>query len=643
MEQDQTSIAPRAHGRTLFYIIAILVAAAVGFGIWFASAPLYPVTSEQRTLWDAGAGSDAWKVYVVEDGERKDLSYRGGGFFSGISAPGQTFFAQRTLEDDYEQAVLLIDSEYCFSVFLDGKLLYTQEPGSSAVKMDELEMSGELSGAADPAAVALPKGYAGKTLTIVSAQRGGEREGSVYLGPVILIGSARLLTGLSSELLGTTYPAVLLLVLAFVLAGAFLYSTYRGKPNASTLYLFLCSLLWTGSVLTASPLLREYYDWAGPLAQLFYYDGFVFMFLSLAEQMRKYRRLVYILAAVYAIVFVFGLLSEYMFTQNFLTEIVQQIPEYLTFPLLILAITLTFIEARKSKGPYRLFRRLFIIGCLLFGAALCISAFRGGMLYDWFCEHMLADIEDFRFEYMIDVLRFILIGDCFVCTAAQFFRVAVKHGADRALIRERIKLAQQTYRELERHAKREAAMRDDVRRHLSVADDYLAEDAVDLAQLYLHQISVALERATVPVSTCNPVVDAILNAKIYEARGNGIDINVQTGRLPRLLPLTEEELAAVLLNTLDNAIAAAAQSRKKTMTVNVSMHKGFFCYRCENSTGLMPEPASGHGYGLQIVEEIADERDASFVLEQGQHMFVVSLAFPTPSAHRGRKESWVPG
>lgn len=643
MDQEQLSRGQTpGHHKTAFYIVAVLIAAALAFGIWLAAQPLYPITDNTAVLWDAGRGDADWEVYTMEKGQKKSLTYDGSGYFSGLAVRGQTFFAARQITEEYAEALLSIDTPYRFALYLNGELLYTQEPVEDSQNMAHLNLSGELSGAPVPVVVPLPEGYAGCELTIVQAQRGPEEDPlRVQFGPVSISGKTRAQTGLSSEALRSAYPAVLLLVLACVLAGAFLFSVYNGKPDAPSLYLFLCTLLWMGSVLCSSEMLHQYYEWTGPLAQLFYYDGYAFMFLFLAEQMRRFAKLMYIFAALYAVFFALGLVAEYFLPADTLADVLTQIPDLLTTPVLVVAIVLAFVEAKDGNRDYTLFTRLFLVGFTAYLVALLVSFVRGGLMWTSFLDGLREGLETWRFTYVLDVLRYILVAACFVCTTAQFIRSAIRRGADRAMIRQRIRLAEQQYLDLERHARKEAATRQDVRRHLSIIGDYIDAGTVDLAQLYMNQMSVALERTTTPVATRNPVVDTILNAKVFEAREAGIDVNIQTGHLPRVLPLSQADLAAVLINTLDNAIAAARKSREKTMAIKAYMHQGFFCYRCENSMARMDEDASGRGYGLQIVEEIADAHDASMIFEQGQHIFVLSLAFPTPSAAQ-RTADWSP-
>lgn len=642
MDAEQISVGQHSRSRTAFYIVAVLIVAALGFGIWLASQPLNPVTEDELVIWDTGRGNAAWSVYTIDKGKPQALSYEGDGRFSGLKLDGQTFYAAYTLDEEYPQTLLSIDTDYRFALFIGSDLVYTQEPLDADTEITDIRMSGELSGAPSPVVVPLPEGYQGQQMTIVQAQKSVDEDtdGTVYLGPVTLAGQTRYVTGMSSEVLWTTYPAVLLLVLACVLAGAFLFSVYSGKPDASSLYLFLCSLLWMGSVLCSTRTLYVYFGWTGPLQQLFYYDGFAFLFLFLAEQMKRYAKLMYIIAALYAVMFVLGLLSRYVLPPSPMADLLASIPPVLTLPVLAAAIVLAFVEAARGNPTYRLFRKLFLAGAVLYGIVLLVSALRGGIMWTSFVDSLSEGVQSMQFPYVLDVLRYILVAACFVCTAAQFVRLAVRAGADRIMLRERIRMAYQEYLDLERHAKKEASTRDQVRRHLSTADEYIAGGSPDLAQLYLSQTGVALERTTAPVATRNPVVDTILNAKIFEAREAGIDINVQTGHLPRVLPLSSEDLAAVLINTLDNAIAAARRSHEKTMAVKVYMHKGFFCYRCENSMAHLAGDDAGSGYGLQIVEEIADAHDASLVFEQGQHIFVLSLAFPTPSADR--RNGWAP-
>ena len=77
-----------------------------------------------------------------------------------------------------------------------------------------------------------------------------------------------------------------------------------------------------------------------------------------------------------------------------------------------------------------------------------------------------------------------------------------------------------------------------------------------------------------------------------KAKAAGIAFTAEA-QIPEKLPLSHQDLCALLMNLLDNALEAAAQVEEPSqrfLRLRLSLHKGFLAVRCENSyTGKLAQ------------------------------------------------------
>lgn len=150
------------------------------------------------------------------------------------------------------------------------------------------------------------------------------------------------------------------------------------------------------------------------------------------------------------------------------------------------------------------------------------------------------------------------------------------------------------------------------------------------------------------VSSGNPAVDAIVNAKIALARAEGIEVKSILA-VPPILPLEEGDLYRLLANMLDNAIEGASASgvERPTVTIKLKPEGGYLFFIVTNpcdARGLRWSPTGLplttkrddgdiHGFGTKVISEIAEKYRgrARFTSERG--MFVANVIVAM-----GRKE-----
>ena len=153
----------------------------------------------------------------------------------------------------------------------------------------------------------------------------------------------------------------------------------------------------------------------------------------------------------------------------------------------------------------------------------------------------------------------------------------------------------------------------DFHHHLQTLKGQLEAGEVDRAIAYIEQLDRNLQGVDTLLKTGNVTVDAILSAKIAQARAEGIAVTVQAN-LPNELTLSDLELSIVIGNLLDNAIEACRKAEgEKFLRLTLRIKGSMLYFYLLNSAGkkqtkigsLFRTGKSGaHGFGLHRAETI---------------------------------------
>ena len=144
----------------------------------------------------------------------------------------------------------------------------------------------------------------------------------------------------------------------------------------------------------------------------------------------------------------------------------------------------------------------------------------------------------------------------------------------------------------------------------------------------------------------NLVVNAILQDAAGRARAAGVSFRV-TALVPEELPFPDEDLCALLMNLLDNALEGAARTpegRERSILFRARIFKGFLVLRCENTFDgyvrtdgqgqlltTKEEPAS-HGFGMAQMRAISQKYHARLDVDYTGQRFTVQTALQLPDA-----------
>lgn len=156
----------------------------------------------------------------------------------------------------------------------------------------------------------------------------------------------------------------------------------------------------------------------------------------------------------------------------------------------------------------------------------------------------------------------------------------------------------------------------DFHHHLQTLRGQLEAGEVDRALAYIEQLDNQLINVDTLLKTGNVSLDAILSAKIAQAKAENIAVTVKAN-VPDTLTISDLELSIVIGNLLDNAIEACRTVMgERFIRIFISM-KGNMLYfsmlnaaneKKKKSGSLFVTQKDGvHGFGLRRAEAILKE------------------------------------
>ena len=156
----------------------------------------------------------------------------------------------------------------------------------------------------------------------------------------------------------------------------------------------------------------------------------------------------------------------------------------------------------------------------------------------------------------------------------------------------------------------------DFHHHLQTLKGQLEAGEVDRALAYIEQLDNQLMNVDTLLKTGNVSLDAILSAKIAQAKAENIVVNVKAN-VPDALTISGLELSIVVGNLLDNAIEACGTvTGERFIRIFISMKGNMLYFSMLNAAGAKREKTGSlfathktgiHGFGLRRAETILEE------------------------------------
>lgn len=156
----------------------------------------------------------------------------------------------------------------------------------------------------------------------------------------------------------------------------------------------------------------------------------------------------------------------------------------------------------------------------------------------------------------------------------------------------------------------------DFRHHLQALKGQLEAGEVDRALAYIEQLDNQLMNVDTLLKTGNVSLDAILSAKIAQAKAENIAVTVKAN-VPDALTISDLELSIIIGNLLDNAIEACRTvTGERFIRIFISMKGTMLYFSMLNAAGAKKKKTGSlfathkdgvHGFGLRRAEAILDE------------------------------------
>lgn len=220
----------------------------------------------------------------------------------------------------------------------------------------------------------------------------------------------------------------------------------------------------------------------------------------------------------------------------------------------------------------------------------------------------------------------------------QMERIEAEFSAVRnELVYENLRISQESGEALSR-------ARHDILGNLGILQTLSSQGEYQKLDEYLFRITQQT-RDILPLKiTGHPIVNAVLTQSAERAKNEAVDFCCQVD-IPETLPFPDEDLTAFLMNLLNNALEAAKKIPKGwPRWIEITMHiRGKYLFiEGRNAYALLPEPSDngrlfrshkgvGHGYGLKIMEGVAQRYHSELHIEVKDGVFLAQTALLMPA------------
>lgn len=177
----------------------------------------------------------------------------------------------------------------------------------------------------------------------------------------------------------------------------------------------------------------------------------------------------------------------------------------------------------------------------------------------------------------------------------------------------------------------------DFHHHLQALKGQLEAGETGRALAYIEQLDRQLMQMDTLLKTGNVSLDAILSAKLAQARTENISVTVKA-HVPDMLTLTDAELSILIGNLLDNALEACRLAGGERFIRIYMTMKGKMLYfsmlntageKRQKTGGLFSSRKSGfHGLGLRRAAAILEEHGGWYKYNSEQGAFSCEFLVP---------------
>lgn len=190
-------------------------------------------------------------------------------------------------------------------------------------------------------------------------------------------------------------------------------------------------------------------------------------------------------------------------------------------------------------------------------------------------------------------------------------------------------------------SERLSKIRHDTKNHLQNAKVLLSQGKYNAVESLISEMIEQTDNIHLKINTVtyNEILDAAIAVKYAICRSKTIDFNIACEQLPKL-NISEIDLSSLISNILDNAITATEKTDKPWIRLSILTRGDYLNIVCENTySGEIKKSDKGklvaftstkinsskHGFGTQIISEIAQKYDGTCVYEFKNGIFKMNV------------------
>lgn len=223
-----------------------------------------------------------------------------------------------------------------------------------------------------------------------------------------------------------------------------------------------------------------------------------------------------------------------------------------------------------------------------------------------------------QFQNQLTMFAGLLIG---AAADAILFYVMFKQGEKEEMqrkiaeIEKMMELEREHYNAIKEKQEELAKVRHDFNNQLTAALQMIEDGNKETSREMLEGLRLEVEKSKAKTWCENAVINAVLLEKSRDCKAKGIVFSAEI-EIAENITVNALHLCSIFSNLLDNAIHAAMEYKGATPNISLrtSLKEKYLYIKVENTSPkpFAKVPESGHGYGLQIIDNIVHQYNGEF-------------------------------
>lgn len=334
-----------------------------------------------------------------------------------------------------------------------------------------------------------------------------------------------------------------------------------------------------------------------------------------------------------------GLLTVHEISQGsgyyFLPEALNSLLSWRGFDYLIPLLLLGYLLLNRKRGFLRWLGAFSL--CALALLALCAGASMlwGGAFSSYLREVGRQVSQGMYMELLTWATRYLVLASS-TLSVLGLVRALGQLQAETRALQVRQQLAVESYQNILEQNQRTDLMRHEWKNQVTALRLMLGEKKLGALGTRLSELEGTLDHLSPKTYTQHFAINAILQNSAAKAAAMGVVFHAQAS-IPAEVEIREEDLCALLLNMLDNALEAASQAEPKEVWCKLTLSQGFLAIQCENTFSgelkrdgkgrlLSTKREEGHGFGLSQMRAVAEKYHSVLDVSWEEGRFTVQTA-----------------